>query len=274
MATYARAALPVVKRALPLAGVMIGAAVVAGLVVLGANLLRDDVPTDGFSLARPGRGEVRPDHLADGTPVFAVGHVDGTVSVVSAFDTHVPAHLGKLNWWCPSAVAFENPSHGSKWDERGVKIGGPAPVGLQTWEVTVQGGRVFLGDAQPGAPIGTQPIGPPEVDRDWCVPPEGLVIYHDFPGWLVWDSPADAVRQAPDDWILLEGELVALPGEAGVHLCALGDCDDSALAANVERPPANILFGPLGPGRFMAHVRDGVLVDVTRVVVVQPDVAP
>src|SRR5688500_20290993 len=75
------------------AGLVIGLAVVAGGVLLVANLLHTDEPEIPFSLGRPNAGEVRPDYLADGTPVWVVGHQDGTVDVLSGFDTHVPFNL-------------------------------------------------------------------------------------------------------------------------------------------------------------------------------------
>jgi hypothetical protein len=76
------------------------------------------------------------------------------------------------------------------------------------------------------------------------------------------------VEAAPDGWILLEGELIADRAERRVRLCGLAGCADSVLAANVEMPPPGMdpRFGPLGESRFIAHVRDGTLVDVTRVV--------
>jgi hypothetical protein len=168
-----------------------------------------------------------------------------------------------------AASAFDNPNHGSKWDEYGLKMGGPAPFGLVTHEVVVQGSLVLVGKARPGAPPEVRHAGKSEAERDWCqLPDDDQVTYHRFEGWHVWDSPAEAVREAPvDRWILLEGALAVVAGEDGVRLCALDGCGDSALAANVERPEANRQFGPLGPGRFIARVRDAALVDVTRVVV-------
>jgi hypothetical protein len=104
------------------------------------------------------------------------------------------------------------------------------------------------------------------MDREWCTHPEDELLVHTFDGWRLWDSPTAAVGAAPEDWILLEGELVASPAENAVRLCALAGCADSVLAANVEMPPRDDQFGPLGEGRFIAHVRDGALDDVTQVV--------
>ncbi|HYI67824.1 MAG TPA: hypothetical protein VEW95_12955 [Candidatus Limnocylindrales bacterium] len=257
------------------AGMVIGLLVVIGAVSVGANLLREDEPEPGGGLRRPNAGQVRADYLPDGTPVWVIAHLDGSVDVLSAFDTHVPFHLGKLLWWCPTARGLDNPHHGSRWDEYGVRIGGPAPAGLSSWEVDVRSSRVFPGAPRPAPPRDAPVSGPPEHERDWCVPAEDQLVFHTFDGWKVWDSPTAAVEGAPEDWALLEGELVADRGEGRVRLCGLAGCVDSAVAANVELPPPGMdpRFGPLGGTRFIAHVRDGMLVDVTRVVFVQ-DFAP
>ena len=249
------------------AGLLIGLVVAVGIVVVGANLLREPEPETGFSLARPPAGQARADYLADGTPVWVIGHEDGTVDVLSGFDTHVPFNLGKLMWWCPTARGLEDVSHGNRWDEYGVKIGGPAPAGLASWEVNVQSSRVFLGAPRPAPPRDAPVLGPPEFERDWCLPAEDPVVFHTFDGWEFWDSPTAAIEAAPEDWILVEGELIADREEGHDRLCGLAGCADSAVAANVEMPPPDMdpRVGPLGGPRFIAHVRDGTLMDVTRV---------
>ena len=247
---------------------LFGVVVAIGIVVIGATLLQEPDPDTGFTLARPPAGQARADYLADGTPVWVIGHQDGSVDVLSGFDTHVPLGLGKMLWWCPSARGLDNPNHGSKWDEYGVKIDGPAPAGLSSWEVDVRSSRVFLGAPRPAPPLDAPVSGPPAHERDWCVPAEDPLVFHTFDGWKVWDSPTAAVEAAPDEWILLAGELIADRADGRVRICGLAGCVDSAIAANVEMPPPDMdpRFGPLGGGRFIARVRDGTLVDVTRVV--------
>lgn len=257
------------------AGLLIGLVVLIGAVVLGTNLLRTDEPDMSSSLRRPAAGQVRADYLADGTPVWVIGHEDGSVDVLSGFDTHVPGNLGKMLWWCPSARALDNPNHGSKWDEYGVKLGGPAPAGLASLEVSVRSSRVFLGAPRPAPPLDTPPHGPREVDRDWCIGGQDAVIFHTFDGWMPWDSPTAAVEAAPEGWILLEGELVVAPAGDSVLLCALDGCADSVVATNVEVPhprQMDVRFSPLVGRRFIARVRDGALVDVTRVVFLEAEV--
>lgn len=228
------------------------------------TLLRGELPRFHTTLARPAPGEARADYLPDGTPVWVMGHDDGSVSVLSAFDTHTPLNLGKLNWWCPQADGIENPAHGSRWDEYGVKIGGPAPLGLPSWEVRVIGDTVGVGKPLEGPPLGTPFFGDDEPDRTWCIPPAAPVVVHRFDGWRIWDSPTEAVAAAPEGWILLDGRLVALGGD--VRLCALDGCEDSVVAQKIAIPTPEVvaLGDPFASTRWLARIRDGQLVDVTR----------
>lgn len=248
------------RTALVVAGASVG---VVALFVAVTSFLRDEPARFDITLRRPAPGEARPDYLPDGTPVFVMGHDDGGVSVISAFDTHTPLFLGKLNWWCPQADGFENPAHGSRWDEYGVKIGGPAPLGLPSWNVRVAGTMVGVGEPLPGPPLGTAFIGDEEPDRTWCVPPAGRAIMHTFEGWPVWDSPTGAVAAEPDGWILLDGKLTIIGAE--VRLCALTGCEDSvATGVGVPSPEVIALGDPFAATRWLARVRDGQLADVTR----------
>jgi hypothetical protein len=248
------------RTALLLAGTSVA---VVALFVAITTLLRGEPASFDITLDRPAPGEARADYLPDGTPVWAIGHDDGSVSVLSAFDTHTPLKLGKLNWWCPQADGIENPAHGSRWDEYGVKIGGPAPLGLPSWEVRVIGDTVAVGQPLPGPPLGTPFFGDDEPDRTWCTPPAAPVVVHTFDGWPIWDSPTEAVAAAPEEWILLDGRLVAVG--ADVRLCALDGCDDSVIAARIEVPSPEVvaLGDPFAATRWLARVGDGRLVDLT-----------
>ena len=240
---------------------VIGVAVVIGSLMVMAQLLREPKQV---ILDRPAVGEIRADYLPDGTPVWVVGHEDGTVDVLSGFDTHTPSNLGKLLWWCRSAEALDNPHHGSKWDEYGARLGGPAPSGLPGWNVRLQSSRVMVGEPRP-APA--DPVGRRDTEREWCLDPAPHeVIVHTFDGWRVWESPTEAVEAAPRGWILLEGELTADRGAGTVRLCAVRDCADSVVATNVILPPVDAEFGPLIGGRFIARVHDGALWGVTHTI--------
>jgi hypothetical protein len=252
------------SRRLVLAGLALaGIGLVAAALVGVTALLRDEEPDSVQTVRRPAPGEVRPDYLSDGTPVWVIGHEDGSVDVLSGFDTHRPFNIGKVLWWCPSAHAFENPEHGSRYDEYGLRIGGPAPTGLPAYETVVNGSRVSLGDLQGAPPPDARHSGPGELDRDWCTFPEDDVVFHSFDDWPIWESPTEAVATAPDGWILLEGGLAIVDGQVG--LCGVSGCDDAVRAASVPEPDPGMGIGPLFGDRFIARVRDGVLTDLTRV---------
>jgi hypothetical protein len=148
------------------AGLVMGLAIGIGVVVAVLGLLRTE--PEPIALQRPAAGQVRADYLPDGTPVWVIGHEDGTVDVLSGFDAHTPSNLGKLLWWCPEARGLDNPVHGSKWDEYGFKIDGPAPSGLPSWEVSLVSSRVLLGAPRVAPPIGAPIHGPPSSERQWC----------------------------------------------------------------------------------------------------------
>jgi hypothetical protein len=248
-----------VSAALVLAGIGLVAVAAVGLTAI----LRVDESAVRETVRRPAPGEVRPDYLSDGTPVWVVGHEDGSVDVLSGFDTHRPYNIGKVLWWCPSARGFENPEHGSKYDEFGLRIGGPAPTGLPAYEIEVSGSQVAVGVLHSAPPPDAPHSGPGELDRDWCTFPGDAVVFHTFDDWRVWESPTEAVAAAPDGWILLEGGLAIVDGQ--VALCAVSGCGDSVQAANVPEPDRGGETGPLFGARFIARIRDGALTDLTRV---------
>jgi hypothetical protein len=250
--------------ALVVAGIGLVAVAAVGL----TTVFRYEEPVAVETVRRPTPGEVRPDYLTDGTPVWVIGHADGSVDVLSGFDTHRPYNIGKVLWWCPSARAFENPEHGSRYDEFGLRIGGPAPTGLPSYEIEVSGSRVAVGERWKAPPPDARHSGPGELDRDWCTLAEDPVAFHTFDDWPIFESPTEAVAAAPEGWILLSGGLAIVDGQ--VSLCALGGCDDAVPAANVPEPDPGAAIGPLFGERFIARVRDGALTDLTRVMPAPP----
>jgi hypothetical protein len=75
--------------------------------------------------------------LCDGTPVFVIRHLDGTVSVLGALSRRAWG-IGHLWEWCDSARELDD-IHGSKVDEYGLKRGGPAPAGAVIYTFTQDG---------------------------------------------------------------------------------------------------------------------------------------
>jgi hypothetical protein len=259
-----------------LLGTALAVVLAIGLVIVVANVIREEDPetlgTLGM-LRAPRSGEVRPDYLADGTPVWVVGHDDGTVDVVSGVSTHQPFNILKALMWCDDADAFVEPDAASEWDEFGFWIDGPALSGLPRYAVQLDGMQVVVG------PLGIPPStdephsGPPPHRRERCLrPDEAGVTYHTFDGWQAWDSPTAAVAAAPDGWILLEAHL-AVADEA-VIVCGVSGCQDSVEAAAVELPDPDMEFSPLYGERFIARVSDGELLDLTRLIPLREDLPP
>jgi cytochrome b6-f complex iron-sulfur subunit len=69
-------------------------------------------------------------------------------------------HLGCRVPWCQSSQWFECPCHGSKYNEVGEKVGGPAPRGLDRFVFELSGGNIIVdtGNLVLGPPIGTDTI--------------------------------------------------------------------------------------------------------------------
>jgi hypothetical protein len=239
---------------------------VAGAVAICCAILALAGPAaaNTTTLAIPDGGGVRADYLADGTPVWVIGHDDGTVSVLTGFDAH-RTPLRNLLWWCETSGMLESPSLGWMYDEHGAKVFGAPPTGLAAYDVTVEGDAIRIGALN--APPGPDELSdrPMPGDGRRCFGPAAPVIYHTFDGWTVWGSPSEALAAEPDDWILLEGDLRVDGG--AVYLCALDDCADRALAMGIPAATEDeIALGHLSGQRFLAHVRDGALANITRVV--------
>lgn len=220
------------------------------------------------TLPLPEPGQVRADYLPDGEPVFVVGHEDGSVQVLSAFSTHRPDGLLKLTWWCPSARGFEDPFHGSRWDEYGVKLFGPATSRMAYWEVLgADDGSLALGARVDRVDVAEPATQPASNERRWCTGLEGPVVYHTFEGWQAWDSPSEAIEAEPEGWILLKAGISQDPGSGRVLLCSLAGCADSAVAATLAHPPrGNDFPGTAVSDYVIARVHDGAIVGVSRIV--------
>jgi len=84
------------------------------------------------TLAVPAIGDTDGDFLADGTPVFVVLSLDGSIYVVAAVSTHLADDpMG----WCEATRTIEDVAHGAKWDETGRYSAGPASSDLGTFEL-------------------------------------------------------------------------------------------------------------------------------------------
>lgn len=75
---------------------------------------------------------------------------DGTIT---AFDPHC-THLGCPYDWDPGERVFNCPCHGGVFDLEGKVIAGPPPRPLDTLEVRIEEGRLFLGSVLRSSPVG------------------------------------------------------------------------------------------------------------------------
>ena len=88
-----------------------------------------------------------------------------------ALDARSP-HLGELLVFCESSQWFQSHAHGEKFDRLGLYKLGPAPYGMNRFDVTVKGDRVFVHKSRvtEGPPRGTP--GQQNPEGPFCVPPE------------------------------------------------------------------------------------------------------
>jgi hypothetical protein len=244
----------------------------------------------------PPRGEVAPVFLADGRPVFVVHHVDGEVSVVDAFSSHVQYGLKDLVAWCPSTREFVEVAHEARFDEFGDwSSAGPAPAGLATFAFAVaerdangDPASIQVGGIQEPAAGGSAPTTDPSTYPAFC-PGEpdpaagtitvrsgstdqvGAVVAHAVDEADVWPTPASAVAAAPEGWIAVRGRLLVAP-DGFVELCAdvEGDrCLDGAPVRGIDGvgllvdviTPHPEWYGD-EPQTWIARVEDGMLRDV------------
>jgi len=85
--------------------------------------------------------------LAKAKQEYVGGVLEGMeAGVVALYQKCV--HLGCRVPWCASAQWFECPCHGSRYSRVGEKKGGPAPRGLDRFNVTVENGNVFVDTAK------------------------------------------------------------------------------------------------------------------------------
>ena len=224
-----------------LAVVLLGVVVVKALGGSDQGSSGSVAPIAGSQELRvPALGDAAAAFLADGRPVFVVHHEDGTVSVVDAFSTHTPFGVGKLVGWCDASRTLDDLQHGSKFDEQGRYILGPASSGLVTFEATDLGttpAKVQVGARQLPAP--RTELGTP-FSGQFCTSTVDTLLHRIGQGQLT-DSPPDAVGGTPGRWIAVAGELLVTPDD-GARLCSSVDiaagssCDLGAPVSGIDGP--------------------------------------
>jgi hypothetical protein len=193
----------------------------------------------------PPRGETSAVFLDDGRPVFVVHHMDGTVSVVDAFSTHRAWGVEELNVWCPSTREFVEVAHEAHFDEYGTLTPDSGPAGwggvatfafeVAATDVVGDPSQIQVGEIQepttPGRNSGEgRPPFCPEADGGQgdaelievtgaYSGESGEVVAHRLEDMQVWDSPAEAVADAPAGWVAIRSTL-HVDRDGFVQLCA------------------------------------------------------
>ena len=221
--------------------------------------------TERASLPRPDPGVTLAAYLDDGRPVFVVRHQNGDISVLDATSTHVSFGVRELNVWCPQGRAFQALSTGGGWDEWGVLHRGPPPSGLGTFSW-----KLRLGDETHATGIDVTGFAGRVAGRaksdgrsmfDGCDPSNWLS--HTFDG-VKRLTPAAAVASSPSGWVLMRGRI----DFAGQRLCSEdAGCLKPAHVADLQSPGAYPYVDQIErTADYLARVRDGALVELTRTV--------
>lgn len=274
--------------------VAVAAAVVLLLVVLAARGTGGGPAEEVLSL--PATGSVRPELLANGTPVFVVhtapvevGNAP-TVDVMQAFTTELADPVTELVGWCAASQQMVAGHHGPLYDFRGRRmpaaVDGRLPAGVVRADLTALDDLVHRASAPiqgriaEGEPLqvgGTQPLQPWQVQQrpklDPVVPPEACrvgaadnpVVDHGFlagtvdPGQTGWQITDGWLAVGPDgraSWCDVEPVVEALDGTWGTR------CEEprADLSIGFGYDPADVGLVPavLG-GPLAARLRDGVV---------------
>jgi len=218
----------------------------------------------------PLAGHAEAGFLDDGTPLLAVAHADGTVTVVEAVSPHVARGVKKILGWCSSSRTFDDPFHGSRFDEYGRYLAGPAPTGLIRLSTTTLAGtptRIRLGTPLPALPRDEPAVAPHGA---FCtgatVEGAGLLIPDAAASGL---TPSELVAMAPPSgsrWSV-RATLVMAPG-LPARLCAAVRADGGCTAGAPVRgisSPAREDESPLTiEGVWLVLIDDGDLADPIR----------
>lgn len=216
---------------------LFGAAAVIALVAIVAAFSDQNGSDERTSdvLPVPASGEAKPEHLADGAPVWVVHHLDGAVSVLLDRDSHTVFGIGKPLRWVPACRAFVEGRFGVVFDERGSKVSGPAPTGLSAFAATVSRDAltVTVGNRMESVEGSREAV--------TCTGPDTKSIYdHPSVGAAVVPSHAVTSEQATED----QTPGVVLVRDVALHLHR----GMPTVACGITAPPAPMLCdGPTVP---------------------------
>ncbi len=137
-----------------------------------SDLKADVQKNNGFLYKPEGRmwiTEYPTSALPKAESVYAPAVLNGMKVGLVALYQKCP-HLGCRVPSCNSSQWFECPCHGSQYNQVGEKKGGPAPRGMDSFGVEVNGGSFFVNTGQvvQGPPIGTNTTGQ-EAEGPHCI---------------------------------------------------------------------------------------------------------
>ena len=121
-----------------------------------------------FAEARTWFTEYPADSVKDAEKVYSGGVLDGMKAGINALYQKCP-HLGCRVPSCESSQWFECPCHGSKYNQVGEKKAGPAPRGMDRFNVQISGSSVVVDTSivVQGPAIGTNTTGQ-EAEGPFC----------------------------------------------------------------------------------------------------------
>ncbi len=121
-----------------------------------------------FAEARTWFTEYPADAIKDAAKFYEGGVLEGMKAGINALYQKCP-HLGCRVPSCVSSQWFECPCHGSKYNQVGEKKAGPAPRGMDRFNVVISGGAVTVdtGLVVQGPAIGTNTTGQ-EAEGPFC----------------------------------------------------------------------------------------------------------
>jgi hypothetical protein len=253
---------------------------VIGAIVAGGGFLEWRASRSGSSgsdwspaFAAPDIGRAAGGFTLSGLPFVVVRHSDGSFTAVKAVSPHVTwGSIKKLLGWCPSSRTFDDAFHGSKFDEYGRYLAGPAPTGLTLLTVeTIPGTspgalhiKVGLPRTSPRPRDTRGQPGPGPGCAGETIAGAGLLLPAAVPSGL---TPAGLVALAPLGRWSVHAVLVITTG-LEPRLCADalpdGGCRGGVPVVEMAQSlnPGNATL--IVPGDWVVLVRNGALADPIR----------
>ncbi|MEX0834240.1 MAG: hypothetical protein WD276_10285 [Actinomycetota bacterium] len=173
--------------------------------VLAFGIRHDPHGYSSIPTAAPPPGFAEARHLEDAYPIFLITHKDGTVDALSGISTSPSRGIGSLVSWCPGSRTFEDPRHGSVYDEYGFPLVGYASRPLGRFEVIPVAdseGWVQIGSAVPA------PSNPPRAYKGNLASPCKRVEIYRYGMPFASKPPRYGLIEETGQWFEFRGRLV------------------------------------------------------------------